>query len=281
MASLLEATLISTGLKDQRITLTILNFVRSTGDLLTLRSVSKTLHKLLEPQIPSLLHTLYVCTPPTGSTSIRDLEAVSQHCRHLVIKIGFAPSRSTHLFRRDSGLWSTETLRGAPSAEHLISTALSPHRNLLVDAHIGGPLAGSPHWPDPGDHQDNRDSRSLPTPPRPSEVDATLLEEWTRILTLLTNIDTLTIACNGDPGWVGFTPIEALLVVLRISIERVNPSSLRTLRLSPIHAMGVLHFRWHGGAAYGEARGATDKSVWFGCSDVSSTSRYVPIMLDL
>lgn len=77
----------------------------------------------------------------------------------------------------------------------------------------------------------------------------------------LTSVRSMTIASNGDPGWSGFTSIEALLIILRISIERSRLRSLRHLRLSPVHAMGILHFRWAGGAAYGEAP-ASFNIIW-------------------
>lgn len=90
---------------------------------------------------------------------------------------------------------------------------------------------------------------------RPNQLDNARLAEWQALISHFSNIQTLTIACNGDSAWNGCTDIEMTLIYLRICIERINPKKLHTLLVSPIHAMGILHIRWAGLGAYGEAPG--------------------------
>ena len=84
---------------------------------------------------------------------------------------------------------------------------------------------------------------------------------WIYILSLFTNLKTLTLRVNGDSGWPGFTDVEEMLVTLRIAIESANLTKLKTLCLAPIHAMGIIHLRWLGMGAFGES-GASGTSVW-------------------
>ncbi|KAK5003651.1 hypothetical protein LTR28_009903 [Elasticomyces elasticus] len=75
------------------------------------------------------------------------------------------------------------------------------------------------------------------------------------------SIETLRISCNGDPAWPGLTKVEELLVTIRITIEKAKLSNLREIRLAPMHAMGIMHFRWHGLGAYGETNSCSG-TLW-------------------
>lgn len=63
----------------------------------------------------------------------------------------------------------------------------------------------------------------------------------------------LTISCTGVPAWPGWSAVEQSLVSIRQALESGSNPALTTVRLCPIHAIGVLHLRWAGGAAYGNA----------------------------
>ncbi|KAH0367315.1 hypothetical protein KCU65_g4760, partial [Aureobasidium melanogenum] len=97
---------------------------------------------------------------------------------------------------------------------------------------------------------------------KPSDVDQGLLQQWCGIFRLLPKLEIVHIACNGDPAWPGCTDIESALIMLRITLERVNPKHIHTVCLSPIHAMGIMHLRWAGAGAYGEAC-ASKNPVWY------------------
>ncbi|KAH0013857.1 hypothetical protein KCU78_g8972, partial [Aureobasidium melanogenum] len=99
-------------------------------------------------------------------------------------------------------------------------------------------------------------------PREPSDVDQDLLQQWCEIFRLLPKLETVHIACNGDPAWPGCTDIESALIMLRITLERVNPKHIHTVCLSPIHALGIMHLRWAGSGAYGEAY-ASRNPVWY------------------
>jgi len=91
----------------------------------------------------------------------------------------------------------------------------------------------------------------------------TIQQQWLTILSFFTSIQMLTIACN-DQAERGFSPnsiTKDAYVMLRICIERSAFAELRTLQLSPVPPIGLMHFRWSGGGAYGEARGS-QVNVW-------------------
>lgn len=77
--------------------------------------------------------------------------------------------------------------------------------------------------------------------------------DWSTIFRVLKSINTISISSPGDSGWPGFKQIEATLVSIRMAIEQSLLTSFHTLRLEPIHAFGILHCRWAGGTAFGEA----------------------------
>ncbi len=78
-------------------------------------------------------------------------------------------------------------------------------------------------------------------------------ENWRHLLNLLSNLSVVTISCHDVAPWSGYSSAEQSLVTLREALESSTLSYMTTLRLDPIHAIGLLHFRWSGGAAYGSA----------------------------
>ncbi|GME36176.1 hypothetical protein GTA08_BOTSDO10650 [Neofusicoccum parvum] len=71
---------------------------------------------------------------------------------------------------------------------------------------------------------------------------------WMYIFALLGGLVTLTISAPGEPDWHTFGSGEAQLESIRVAVETMQPLGLRTITLSPINAMGLVHFRWRGAA---------------------------------
>ena len=210
----------------------------ATQDLLNLRSTSRCLHDLDELN-ETALDTIYIHTPvPSGREQHTDaLKRIGSLCRHVVVKIAY-PLRSCYSQRTSS----LSTNVSAPRSESGSDTTSD-----ILDFYC--PYAEPPvAW-------------KFVVQRKPGNIDQNLLRQWCRIFKLLPIVETVHIACNGDPVWPGCTDIESALIILRITLERVNPENLHTVCLSPIHVMGIVHLRWAGAGAYGEAC-ALMKPVW-------------------
>jgi hypothetical protein len=210
----------------------------ATQDVSSLRSTSRALHGLAELN-ETALETIYVHTPvPSGRSQHTDaLKTVGPLCRHVVVKIACPPRSCT--LSRPSSLSTDISARRSGGVSDTVSD--------ILDSYC--PYAEPPiAW-------------KFVVQRKPGDIDQNLLRQWCEIFKLLPNLETVHIACNGDPAWPGCTDIESTLVLLRITLERVNPEHLHTVRLSPIHAMGIMHLRWAGAGAYGEAC-ASRYPVW-------------------
>jgi len=210
----------------------------ATQDMLHLRLTSRALHELIELN-EMAFEAIYIHTPvPSGRSQHTDaLKRVGSRCRYLVVRIAYP------LKAYDSPRTSTRSTNASAPRSRRGSDTISD----ILDAycpHAEPPVA----W-------------KFVVQKKPGVIDQDLLKQWCEILKLLPNVETIRIACNGDPAWPGCTDIESALIILRIALERVNPEHLHTVCLSPIHAMGIMHLRWAGAGAYGEAC-ASRNPVW-------------------
>jgi len=207
-------------------------------DLLNLRLTSRSLHGL--PELNEIaLETIYIHTPvpPGRNQHIDALNRVGSLCRHVVVKIAYPPKSR----------YSSETVSLSTNASTPRSGSSSDTFSDIIDSYC--PYAEPPvAW-------------KFVVQRKPGDIDQDLLRQWCEIFKLLPNLETVHIACNGDPAWPGCTDIESAIVLLRITLERVNPEYLHTVCLSPIHALGIMHLRWAGAGAYGEAC-ASKNPVW-------------------
>lgn len=210
----------------------------ATQDMLHLRLTSRALHELIELN-ETALETIYIHTPvPSGRSQHTDaLKRVGSCCRHLVVRIAY-PLKACYSPRTSSRSTNASAPRSGSKSDTISD---------ILDAYC--PYAEPPvAW-------------KFVVQKKPGVIDQNLLKQWCEILKLLPNVQTVHIACNGDPAWPGCTDIESALIILRIALERVNPEHLHTVCLSPIHAMGIMHPRWAGVGAYGEAC-ASRNPVW-------------------
>jgi hypothetical protein len=210
----------------------------TTQDILNLRSTSRSLCGLTELN-EIALETVYIHTPvPAGRNQYTDtLDQVGRLCRHVVVKIACPPKS-----------------RGPPITSSLDTGVPAPRSGSGSDT-ISDILESYCPYAEPPV------AWKFVVQKKPGDVDQNLLREWCAIFKLLPNLETIHIACNGDPAWPGCTDIESALIILRIALERVSPEHLHTVCLSPIHAMGIMHLRWAGAGAYGEAC-ASKNPLW-------------------
>jgi hypothetical protein len=210
----------------------------ATQDMLNLRMTSRSLHDLAELNDVAL-ETIYIHTPvPSGRNQDTDaLKRVGSLCRHVVVKIAYPPQSCCPHRASSSSTYVSAPRSGSGS------DAISD----ILDSYC--PYAEPPiAW-------------KFVVQKKPGDIDQNLLHQWCNIFKLLPKLETGHIACNGDSAWPGCTDIESALIILRIALERVNPEHLHTVCLSPIHAMGIMHLRWAGAGAYGEAC-ALKHPVW-------------------
>ncbi|KAI5209997.1 hypothetical protein E4T39_00682 [Aureobasidium subglaciale] len=208
-------------------------------DILNLRLTSHALHDLHELNEVAF-DTVYIHTPvPPGRKQYTNLLSIAELCcRHVVVRIAFSHNACQSFGTNDD---DTSTLaHGSDSGSDTISDILETYC-----PYIEPPVA----W-------------KFIVQRKPGAIDQSLLQQWCDIFKLLPKMETLKIACNGDPAWPGCTDIEMTLVMIRITLERINPKHIHTVCLSPIHAMGIMHLRWAGSGAYGEACASRDP-IWY------------------
>ncbi|CAD0094894.1 unnamed protein product [Aureobasidium mustum] len=211
----------------------------TTQDMLNLRLTSRSLYDPAELNEVAF-ETIYIHTPvPHGRKQYTNtLRTIGFLCRQVVVKIAY-PSKIC---------CST----GTPSLSTNVPTPRSSNGSDTISNILDSycPYAEPPiAW-------------KFVIQRKPSDVDQDLLHQWCEVFRLLPNLETVHIACNGDPAWLGCTDIESALIMLRITLERVNPKHIHTVCLSPIHVMGIMHLRWAGAGAYGEACASRDP-VWY------------------
>lgn len=207
--------------------------------MLNLRLTSRSLHGLAELNEVAF-ETIYIHTPvPCGRKQYTDtLRMVGSFCRQVVVKVAY-PLKECY---------STGTSSPSTNVSTPCTSSGSDTISNILDSYC--PYAEPPiAW-------------KFVVQRKPSDVDQDLLQQWCEIFRLLPRLVTLHIACNGDPAWPGCTDIESALIMLRITLERVKPKHIHTVCLSPIHAMGIMHLRWAGAGAYGEACASRDP-VWY------------------
>ena len=196
----------------------LLSHIDTTSDILNLRLASHVFNNRRQIQTKAF-STIYILTPPGGEQNFDGLSVLSLTCRNLIIKIAYPRQRAS-----------------------------KPRDDMAEPHSVQHPIARSSPLPLPFRFLLQR---------RPTQMNQDILQQWHRILSLFTNITSLTISVNSDPPWPGCTDIEMLLIYLRIAIERVNFKHLRTVRFSPLHAAGLTYIRWAGFGAFGEALGRT------------------------
>lgn len=206
--------------------------------------------------------TIYLHALSNGlPRDVNALKSIGPHCQHLFIKIAYRtsnrvhpalraqrnPQLQPHAHSRVAAGCRFETRMSQAQDGHNHEGQHSPRNSPreINNMHISSPCtttAGPVAW------------KSV-LQRRPNKIDQAELNEWMDKLGIFTSIATFTIACNGDFGWPGTTDVEINLIMIRICLERLNFPYLKRVRLVPIHAMGIMHFRWDGLGAYGHAPG--------------------------
>ncbi|KAK4498444.1 hypothetical protein PRZ48_011102 [Zasmidium cellare] len=185
---------------------------------LTSRTLANFVHKYGRPAF----HDIYLHAPVRENETVRGIEKVGPFCKHLTVTIAQAKEPVS----------LPEVSQGRKQVQSPTKKIKGLHRFSLVKrlwSSTSSLAAPSPTPPQPLQHPDA------------FTMDLRL---WTSLLTHFPNLTHLTLRCpTTDPLWPGRQLPEQTLLLLRLCLERARPKNLRTLTLSPIHAMGVLHLR--------------------------------------
>jgi hypothetical protein len=88
-------------------------------------------------------------------------------------------------------------------------------------------------------------------------------QPWKGIFASFQQLQDITINVIGEPGWPGRTEVEDALVMVRVNIETSQLLNVRSIHLTPIHAMGIMHIRWSGLGAIGtDLEAAPTYNIW-------------------
>lgn len=211
--------------------------IRDRVQLRRFRTMSRVFRDLVNGYCaPEIFQELYMDARTPSSLDTQSLAAVAPLCRHLTIKVGYMQSSTSS---------EAPTLVNVRSAKRISTDSTSSL----------GASSSSFH---------PRDSSSMKSPvfARHSPTHhIELAQQWRNILFCFRQLQTLTLRVNGDPAWPGRTDVEDILITLRIAIGDAKLAKLHSICLAPIHAMGIIHLRWLGVGAFGDAR-TIRSGVW-------------------
>ncbi|KAI9777658.1 MAG: hypothetical protein M1816_004615 [Peltula sp. TS41687] len=198
-----------------------------TTDLLSLRLTSRAAARLVDRVLPRLFETLYA--KPllgVGPDVFHGLGSLQHYCKELLIQYP-RPTDPILAAGESSSVYTPES-----NEECTQPNAARARRHHGVQAEIAASSSAQP-------------------------VSIILIQDptsyWRSIFAQLPNLTMLTISCPGQPPWPGYQAVERSLVGIRQALESTTLPSVTSLRLDPIHAIGILHLRWAGLAAFESA----------------------------
>lgn len=223
MTSQFEKALIHDKVSRGNIRSTLCGYLDDGTSLYRMRATSNTLRDAADLDRKRLWGVLYLFAPLSSADKIFILERISPFCKTLTIKVKLRPIPLQKVHK---------------------------HSPLILDRwRKSRPIT-----------EDNEPELLPPYDLAAYEVDRQL---WTYIFKRFKDIESLTLAVDGDPAWPGRGEIEAALTSLRCSLERAELKKVRSLTLSPIHFCGILHFRWSGfGALYEVPSAEVCANLW-------------------
>jgi hypothetical protein len=219
-----------------------------------MRLVSRVLHNLVSRHPNRMFEQLYVSVPWFDHSDISSLNAVAPFCRTLTVKIGYekahTESRPRKLLRRLRPNSDPESVK-----EHNISAR---ERWRIVRTVLA--ISSRKSSPSSAALSVGQDPATTPSTistyskqPASSRCSGTSARHvWISFLSRCEQLQSIVISTNGKPGWPGKTHVEDDLTDLRVALEAVDLPHVRRVRLTPVHAMGIIHLRWSGFGAFGD-----------------------------
>jgi hypothetical protein len=228
--------------------------------LRNLRLESRVLHDLLNRYSDRMFGQLFLTAPWSHHNDSSSLKAIASFCRVVHIKLGLEKAHTEQRFRRF--LHKQRPIDGS----RIVNDNISARERWRNVRHA---LAISSRRSSPSSATTSIDRLSATTrttmssnQPPSSKMSATSAKHvWTAFFTRCEKLQNIIISANGEPGWPGRTQVEDDLVDLRAALEGVQLPHVRCVRLTPIHAMGIVHMRWSGFGAF-DAVSASPCHIW-------------------
>jgi hypothetical protein len=233
--------------------------------LRVLRLTSRVLHDVVDHHPDRVFDRLVVFAPWPDHRDARSLKTVAPYCRAITIKVGH---NGQHTERRSHQSLEKGQLNGNPrDAAERCPSARSRWRSIrqALSLSVSSSTNSSSSTPSSSAQFStltrSTNSSMPPTSNQPSRQPAQLL--WKSIFSRTQQLRDITINVMGEPGWPGRTEVEDALVMVRVALETVQLPNVRSIHLTPIHAMGIMHLRWSGLGAIGTDLGtAPTYDLW-------------------
>ncbi|KAM0714233.1 hypothetical protein Q7P37_010020 [Cladosporium fusiforme] len=221
--------------------------------LRALRLTSRVLHDLVDHYPEKTFEKLFLEAPWPEQHDTGSLKAVAPFCRILKVKVGHKIQHPEQQPRRVLEKQRPPNQQPAPGENRL--TARERWRHIRKALALSSGSSKSSHATlSRGDGFPGVTPPSeLSNQPSPTQSGTAAQFVWIGILSRCQDVREIVIETHGDPGWPGQTAVEDALVTLRVALECSKLSRLRAFRLTPIHAMGIIHLRWSGFGALGPA----------------------------
>lgn len=226
-----------------------------------MRLVSRVLHNIISGYPDRIFQQLYVSAPWSGHTDMSSLYAVAPFCRTLTVKIGYEKS---HIESRPRKLLQRLRPNSDPDSvkEHIISAQerwRTVRKVLAISGRRSSPSNATLSVDRTSATTSSTTSSKQPASSRMSETSAR--HAWLEVLSRCEQLQNIVISTNGKPGWPGKTHVEDDLLDLRVALETAYLPHVHCVRLTPMHAMGIIHLRWSGFGAFG-ALAVKPFNVW-------------------
>ncbi|KAK4548907.1 hypothetical protein LTR36_008680 [Oleoguttula mirabilis] len=211
-----------------------------------LRAASRVLRDLVDHHPGRLFRNLYIKAPLTERQHLRSLDLILQFCQNLTITV----EAEKHDSGRSSRRFSNE--RALPNHRKVLAKSSRYKWRQSSDSRTTHNLSARASVP-PGQ-----------MPPGLQSSQHASRELWASIFSRCDDLQSLTLRIDGDPAWPGRTSVEDAIVDIRLALEDSEVGNLVEVRLTPVHAMGIIHLRWTGMSAFGSPMPALAPSpqVW-------------------
>jgi len=233
--------------------------------LRTLRLTSRVLHDLVDHHADRMFDQLLVFAPWPGHRDDKSLRSVAPYCRAMTVKVGY--HQRQHLDQRPPQLHESRRPNGSPRnrAEHGL-TARDRWRNIrqALASSISNSTTSSSTPASSVQLSPVTRSTNSSMPPASSQLSGQSTQLlWKSFFSRSQQLRHVTFNVVGKPGWPGRTEVEDALVTVRVALENAQLVHIRSIHLTPIHAMGIMHLRWSGLGAIGtDLESAPTSSLW-------------------
>jgi hypothetical protein len=232
--------------------------------LRVLRRTSRILHDVVDHHPDRMFDRLVVFAPWPGHRDTGSLKAVAPFCRTITVKVGH---KTQYTGGRPPRSLENMQPNGSPrDVAERCPSARSRWRNIrqALSLSVSNSTASSRTQASSVQFSAVTRSTNSSIPPASIQLPGQppqLL--WKGIFARCQRLQDITINVVGEPGWPGRTEVEDALVMVRVALETAQLPHVRSVHLTPIHAMGIMHLRWSGLGAIGtDFEAAPTYNLW-------------------